>query len=139
VIQNCQVQSLACFDANITVIRNGISQETGFSEDLPLPGYLNHWHYVLTHSPGSNLSSLDTYIGVDTDSQTCAAAVIWPEGRGGMYMEAIGNWRLELHPIDDNVAAQFAALAGAIECRFQSFTVNILPDGKREIVISELE
>jgi hypothetical protein len=130
----CPVQSLACFDAKTTLSIDGQSVETRVtSEDLPLPGWLNRWHYRFGPEADPLLAPL-----VDQWRTTpiCGAAIVWPSGQGGMWQHAHGAWRLDMRPTDPNVAAQFAALAGANECRTQPWTV-LRVDGRLEILIAE--
>jgi hypothetical protein len=137
----CPAQVLSCFHASMVLTAGGQSITVlGWSQDLPLPGYSNHWHYLL---PASAAPLLNAFINVPTEASVGGAAVIWPDGRGGMFMEAratnanLPHWRLDMHPTDDGVAAQFANLAGSAEYRTQIFTVTKLNGGQVEILIEE--
>ena len=131
----CRAQSMACFDARTTVSLNGRSVETTVtSEDLPEPGFANRWHYRLGPEAEEMMAPL---LGRRHETPICGAAIVWPTGRGGMWQEAKGGWRLDMHPTDQGVAAQFARVAGVNECRTQGWTVLRI-EGGLEILIEEL-
>jgi hypothetical protein len=136
----CDPQRLACFDANMELVRpTGVAVSVvGTSQDLPTPGYANRWHYVLSSNAALVLAP---YVGQVTETEICGAAVVYPpqgsKAQGGMWMAAEGYWRLDMHPTNDAVAARFAELAGANECRHQRFTVQVLATGEYEILIEE--
>lgn len=127
----CPVQSLACFDSQADIaIGNNPHSSYVTSQDLPTPGYANRWRYVI-ETPHPILVP-QTHYGVNV----CGEAVIWPNGLGGMYMQAETHWRIDMYPTDPAIAARFADIAGSHECRVQNFIVSEYSEGI-EIMIEE--
>jgi len=139
---SCAVQSMGCFHFTGSLWADGRATEVeGWSEDMPTPGYANRWRYVVGPPAAQALAA---YQGPVT-GWVGGGAVIWRFGSGGMYMEALAGsggeryWRLDMRPTDGEVAAAFAALAGAEEYRAQTFEVLEVGEGAAEILITEPE
>lgn len=139
----CPVETMACFrfDGTLTTATVTPIKVEGWSQDLPRPGYRNHWRYVLSAPAGEVLKAYQR----PTAGITHTVAVIGPNGRGGMWAEVFSPdgtellWLLTMAPTDDVVAQKFAEVVGAEEFTPQTFQVTVLSDGGAEILISEPE
>lgn len=133
----CIPESPACFTSKARIFVSDIQYDSiTLSQDLPTPGFANRWHYIFDYNP-----EIEPLIALGrVNAEICGAAIIWqPENRGGMYQEGNGYWRIEMLPLDDAVAAQFALWDGLSECRNQEFIVSRIGAKAVEILIEELE
>lgn len=144
----CAVETMACYHflGTIELGDGTILPVKGASQDMPLPGYVNRWRYVITGQPAGQLSAALAPFLVATEASVGVTAIRLSDGSGGAIAEALHPevdtlryWRLEMRPTNHVIAHKFAEVAGSSEYRAQVFQALIPGNGGEvSVLITEV-